>query len=126
LLTAIFVTVIVGRGGLGAMLGAGIAFSFSLARVSSTLALSVGGKEYVSAARVLGVSRGRLFLRYILPAIAEPLIIATSVMITASIVTVSALSFLGLGVQPPKFDWGGILVTGIRGIYDTPAAALGP
>jgi oligopeptide/dipeptide ABC transporter ATP-binding protein len=126
LLTAIFVTVIIGRGGAGAMIGAGIAFSFSLARVSSTLALAVGGRDYISAARVLGVPTPRLFLRYVLPGIAEPLIVATSVIVTASIITVSALSFLGLGVQAPAFDWGGMLITGIRSIYVTPAAALGP
>jgi oligopeptide/dipeptide ABC transporter ATP-binding protein len=126
LLTAIFVTVIIGRGGTGAMIGVGFAFSFALARVASTLALSLGGREYINAARVLGVSRTRLFLRYVLPGILEPLIISTSVVVTLSIITVSALSFLGLGVQAPKFDWGGLMVTGIQSIYVTPAAALGP
>jgi oligopeptide/dipeptide ABC transporter ATP-binding protein len=126
LLTAIFVSVIVGVGVLGPLFGVGIALSFSLARLTSTLALSVGGREYVNAARVLGVRGPRLMLRYILPNIAEPLIIACSVLISISIITVSALSFLGLGVQPPSFDWGRMLTDGVRSIYVTPAAALGP
>jgi oligopeptide/dipeptide ABC transporter ATP-binding protein len=126
ILTAIFVSVIIGAGALGAMLGIGIALSFSYARVTSTLAMSVGGREYISAARVVGVKRRRLMLRYILPNIAEPLLIATSVSIAAAILSISALSFLGLGVQPPDYDWGRMLTEGVRAIYQTPAAALGP
>jgi peptide/nickel transport system ATP-binding protein/peptide/nickel transport system permease protein len=126
LLIAIFVTVIVGRGGVGAMLGVGIAFSFALARLASTLALSVAGREYVAAARVIGVSRRRRLFQYILPSIAEPFMVTTSTIITLSIITVSALSFLGLGVQAPAFDWGGLLVNGIGSIYAQPALALGP
>jgi peptide/nickel transport system permease protein len=126
LLAAIFVSVIIGSGKLGAIVGVGIALSFGLARITATLALSVGGREYINAARVLGVGRGRLMLRYILPNIAEPLIIATSVIVSVSIVAVSALSFLGLGIQPPSVDWGRMLTEGVKAIYLTPAAALGP
>jgi peptide/nickel transport system permease protein len=126
LLTAIFVSVIVGRGKLGAVLGVGIALSFGLSRITATLALSVGGREYINAGRVLGVGRARLMLRYILPNIAEPLIVSTSIAVSASIVNVSALSFLGLGVQPPSVDWGQMLTDGVKAIYLTPAAALGP
>jgi len=62
----------------------------------------------------------------VLPNIAEPLIIATAVVIGVSIVAISALSYLGLGTQPPQIDWGGLLTTGLKSIYENPAAALGP
>jgi oligopeptide/dipeptide ABC transporter ATP-binding protein len=126
LLKAIFITVLIGRGGIGAMIGVGIAAAWGIARVASTLALSTGGREYISAARVVGVRGPRLVFRYVLPNIAEPLIVAFSVVITTSILTVSALSFLGLGVQAPSIDWGSSLTQGVQAIYLRPASALGP
>ena len=73
ILVAIFVGAIIGPGAVGATVGVGIAISFQLARVASTLALSVGGREYIAAAKVVGVKGPQLFLRYILPNIAETL-----------------------------------------------------
>jgi peptide/nickel transport system permease protein len=126
LLTAIFVSVIIGRGTTGAVVGVGVALSFGLSRITAALALSVGGREYINAGRVLGLGRPRLMFRYILPNIAEPLVVATSIAVSSSIVNVSALSFLGLGVQAPAFDWGQMLTDGVKEIYLLPAAALGP
>jgi peptide/nickel transport system permease protein len=126
LLVAIFVGAIAGPGAFGAMLGVGIAASFTFARIASSLALGISGREYVSAARVLGLGRGRVLLRYVLPNVAETLIIGTTVAISSSLVAVSSLSFLGLGVQPPDSDWGRMLTDGVQAIYVTPAAALAP
>ena len=126
ILIAIFIGAIVGPGAIGAVLGVGIATSFSFARVSSALALSVGGREYIAAARVVGVGRFGLMFRYVFPNIAEVLVITSTVSIASAIVTVSSLSFLGLGVQPPEFDWGRMLTDGVQALYLTPVAALGP
>jgi peptide/nickel transport system permease protein len=126
ILTAIVVSTIVGVGLQGALLGVGIATSFAFARLSSTLALSIAGRDYVDAARVVGVKRFRRMRRYILPNVAEPLIIGGSVAASYSIIAISALSFLGIGVQSPDYDWGQLLTEGVRSIYLTPAAALGP
>jgi peptide/nickel transport system permease protein len=126
ILLAIFIGAILGPGIYGAVIGVGIASSFAKARVMSTLALSIGGRDFVAAARVLGVRSPRLLLRYVLPNIAEPLIITTTVSISGAIVTLSGLSFLGLGVQPPDYDWGRMLTDGVAGFYLSPAAALAP
>ena len=126
ILVAIFVGVIIGPGETGAWLGVGIALSFSMARVASTLAASIAGQEFVAAARVLGVSRLRQFRKYILPNIAETLFVIVSVSISSAIVFISSLSFLGLGVQPPKNDWGRMLIEGVQSFYTNGAAALGP
>jgi oligopeptide/dipeptide ABC transporter ATP-binding protein len=126
ILIAIFIGAIVGPGAVGAALGVGIAISFSFARVSSALAMSVGGREYIAAARVIGVRGPRLMFRYVLPNIAEVLAITTTVSISNSIVQVSSLSFLGLGVQAPGFDWGRMLTEGVQSFYITPASALAP
>jgi len=126
LLVAIFVAAIVGPGILGALIGIGIPISFQFARITSALTLSVRGREYISAARVIGVSRLRVVYRYVLPNIAESLTILSTLYIGSSIVDMSSLSFLGLGVQPPAFDWGRMLTEGVQAIYLTPIAAVGP
>jgi peptide/nickel transport system permease protein len=126
LLTAIFVGALVGLGSKGAVLGVAIALMTPIARLTSTLALSVAGREYINAARVAGVKPLRLMFRYVLPNIAEPLIVSFSITVSSSILFISALSFLGLGVQSPQYDWGSLLTDGVKAIYLVPAAALGP
>lgn len=126
IIVAIFICAIVGPGYEGAILGVGIASSFAFARVVSTLALSIAGREFVTAARVIGVRPARLLVRYVLPNIADTLVIALTVTISNAIVFLSSLSFLGLGVQSPDFDWGGMLTQGVQAFYEVPVAALGP
>jgi peptide/nickel transport system permease protein len=126
ILIAIVIGAILGRGSLGAVLGVGIAGSFAFARVASTLTLGVGARDYVAAARVLALNPARILIRYILSNVADTLAIAATVAISSSIIAVSALSFLGLGVQPPDYDWGGLLTEGVKAFYLNPASALGP
>jgi oligopeptide/dipeptide ABC transporter ATP-binding protein len=126
LILVIFISIISGRGALGAMLGVGIAGSFGFARLTSTLALSVAGRDFVSAARTVGVGRVRLMTTHVLPNLAEPLLISASFLITYAMLAIAGLSFLGLGVQSPDYDWGTMLTLGVKSIYITPAAALGP
>ncbi|HET6197926.1 MAG TPA: dipeptide/oligopeptide/nickel ABC transporter permease/ATP-binding protein, partial [Acetobacteraceae bacterium] len=126
ILLAIFITAIIGPSIEGAVVAIGIAFSPEFARLASTLALSVGGRDYVAAARVLGVDRLRLLRRHVLPNIAETLTISVFSTTGAALIAVSSLSFLGLGVQPPRFDWGRMLVEGVESFYETPVAALAP
>jgi oligopeptide/dipeptide ABC transporter ATP-binding protein len=126
IILVIFITIIIGRSATGILLGVGVALSFSFARFVSTLAMSIGGRDYVAAAHVLGVSRPRVMYAHILPNLAEPLLVNMSFLITFAMLTVAALSFIGIGVQPPSYDLGQLLATGVRSIYEIPAAALGP
>ncbi len=126
ILLAIFVTAIIGPGATGAVLAIGIAFSPYFARLANTLASAAAGREYVAGARVIGIGPNRLLTRYILPNIADTLAITTFNAVGASLIAVSSLSFLGLGVQPPQFDWGSMLTEGVHALYATPAAALAP
>jgi peptide/nickel transport system permease protein len=126
ILVAIYVGTIIGPGILGVILGVGTTIAFSYARVTSALSLSIIGRDFISAARIAGINPLRLMIRYVLPNIAETLAITTTVAISNSITAVSTLSFLGLGVQAPDFDWGRMLTEGVQAFYVTPAAALGP
>ena len=75
-------------------------------------AASVAGRPYIEACRALGVSRLRILLRHVLPNSITPLIVQVSLDVGGVILTVSALSFLGLGAQDPVPDWGLMVAEG--------------
>jgi peptide/nickel transport system permease protein len=77
-----------------------------MTRVARGAVLSVKNEVFVSAARSLGVSERRIFLRHVLPNAASPIISYAFSLVGIMIVFASGLSFLGLGVQPPTADWG--------------------
>lgn len=126
LLLTIFLSIVVGRGVIGAVLAVGIAMAPTFGRLTQTLAASVAGKDFVAAARVLGVPRWKILSRHVLPNIGEPVIVTVSISAGVALITFAGLSFLGLGVQPPEFDWGRMLNEGLSKIYVTPVVALGP
>ena len=126
LLLALFFAVVFGIGAQGAVLAIGFAGAPSFARLVQTLVASVGEQEFVSAARIAGVGRLRLLVRHILPNIAEPLIVNATIGAGSALLSFASLSFLGLGVQAPQYDWGKLLNDGLGGIYQHPAAALAP
>jgi peptide/nickel transport system permease protein len=126
LLLAIFLAVVFGVGSQGAVLAIGFAIAPPFARLTQTLAASVAGRDYVAAARALGVGRTRLLLRHVLPNIAEPLVVNAALGAGNALLAFAGLSFLGLGVQRPAYDWGSLLGEGLNRIYLNPAAALAP
>jgi len=126
LLLAIFVAIVAGVGAQSAVLAIGIAGAPSAARLTQTLAASIAGSDYVAAARLAGVPRRRLLLRHVLPNIGEPLILNLTLAVGGALLAMSGLSFLGLGVQAPAYDWGRMLNEGLERVYVSPAAALGP
>ncbi len=125
LLLALFLIVIFGAGSGGAVLAVGIAGAPFLARLTHTLAAGISRRDFVAASRMLGVGRLRLLRRHVLPNIAEPILLDVAITIAANFQAFAALSFLGLGVQPPSYDWGQVLNDGLSHIYTNPAEALG-
>ncbi|MFI9364500.1 dipeptide/oligopeptide/nickel ABC transporter permease/ATP-binding protein [Kitasatospora sp. NPDC053057] len=126
LLIAMFLAVVFGAGAGGAVLALAVAGVPGFARLAQTLAAAVAGTDHLAAARVLGLRRHRLLWRHVLPNIAEPLLLATTTAAGAALVALSGLSFLGLGVQPPDYDWGQLLNQGLDRIYAEPLPALAP
>jgi peptide/nickel transport system permease protein len=125
MLLALFFATIFGVGSLSAMSAVGLAMSPSFARLMYTLGSKVNQLDYVKAAVQLGLTRRRVFRRYVLPNIAEPLIVNATIAAGSALVGLAALSFLGLGVQSPLYDWGLLLDSSLERIYLSPAAALG-
>jgi peptide/nickel transport system permease protein len=80
--------------------------------------LSVREREYIQAARALGFGPGRILGRHILPNVATPIIVAATLGIGNAILAEAALSYLGLGVQPPISSWGSIIQSGSDRLTD--------
>ena len=74
--------------------------------------LSIREREYIQATRILGMSNLRIMFVHILPNVLVPILVSATIGIGGAILTESALSFLGLGVQPPTPSWGNILTSG--------------
>ena len=83
-----------------------------VARLVRAEFLSLREREFVVAARALGASDRRLILRHLLPNALAPVMVSATLGVAGAILTESALSFLGLGVQPPTPSWGNILTAG--------------
>ncbi|GIH02367.1 peptide ABC transporter ATP-binding protein [Rhizocola hellebori] len=126
LLLALFFAVIFGVGMRGAVLAIGFAVAPSFARLTHTLVSTVADRDYVHAARIAGVGRLRVLARHVLPNVGEPLVVNATVAAGGALLAFAGLSFLGLGVQAPQYDWGRLLGEGLNGIYVHPLAALAP
>jgi ABC-type dipeptide/oligopeptide/nickel transport system permease subunit len=126
LLLALFFAVVFGVGATGAVLAIGLAGAPAFARITQTLVAGVAARDFVAAARVAGVGRLRILFRHVLPNIAEPLVVNATIGAGTALLSFAGLSFLGLGVQSPSYDWGRLLYDGIGALYVNPAAALAP
>ncbi|TDV57420.1 dipeptide/oligopeptide/nickel ABC transporter permease/ATP-binding protein [Actinophytocola oryzae] len=126
LLLALFFAVIFGVGTVGAVLAIGLAIAPAFARLTQTLIAGVAGLDYVAAARIAGVGRFRVLFRHVLPNVAEPLVVSATVGAGNTLLAFAGLSFVGLGVQAPDYDWGRLLGEGLGGLYVHPEAALAP
>jgi peptide/nickel transport system permease protein len=103
-----------------------IVYTPTMARVVRGPVLSVKRWDHVEAARSVGVSELRLVLRHILPMVISPVVVATSLTLSHTIFTVTALSFLGLGPPPPDPNWGGMLSEARQFMELAPLTVIGP
>ncbi|MFJ4170262.1 dipeptide/oligopeptide/nickel ABC transporter permease/ATP-binding protein [Paenarthrobacter sp. NPDC089714] len=126
LLVALFITILMGPGVVTAVIAMGLTMTPSFGRFMQTLAAEIESADYVVSGRMLGISRGRLFRRYVLPNISEPVMVYVTISIGNALLAMSALSFLGLGVQAPNYDWGRMLGDALPNVYTSPWAALVP
>jgi peptide/nickel transport system permease protein len=107
---ALAVISILGPGLTNAIFAVGLASWPYIARVVRGSVLSVKEMEYVTAERVLGASGSHIMWRAILPNVLAPIIVLASLEFPAAVLYAAALSYLGLGAQPPTPEWGALLV----------------
>ncbi|MFE3197648.1 ABC transporter permease [Embleya sp. NPDC059237] len=118
LLLALFVVTLLGRGTVDVMIAVAVAAMPGYARLVRAEALVVRRSGYVEAAAGLGLRRGVLIARHVLPNAIGPLLVLGTVGFGTSLIYASGLSFLGLGAQPPSPEWGAMLSEG-RGFLET-------
>ena len=98
----------------------------TVARLVRGSALSLRERDFVRAAEAQGATALRIITRHILPNLASPIIVATTLSVGNVILLESVLSFLGLGIQPPIPSWGNLLTNAQELIWDAPALAFYP
>ena len=106
ILLAILIMAIRGPSLLNIFIALGITGWPGLARLVRGQALALRGREYVEAARALGVPNAQIITRHLLPNLLSPIVVAATIDIAGIIIAEATLSFLGIGVQDPKPSWG--------------------
>jgi ABC-type dipeptide/oligopeptide/nickel transport system permease subunit len=126
LLLAIAIVAVLGPGLINALLAIGIVSIPAYARVVRASVLVVKEMDYVSASRALGASPLRLLYDRILPNALTPLIVQGTLGIASAILDAAALSFLGLGAQPPTPEWGSMLGSERNQVFTAPHLVFYP
>lgn len=98
----------------------------TFARIAHATTLSVREMDYVEAARALGAKDSRIMFRTIVPNAMSPILVQGTIRLATALLLASSLSFLGLGVEPPKPEWGAMLAGGRAYISSGPHAVLFP
>lgn len=126
LILALVVAAILGPGSMSAMVAVGIAGIPMYIRLTSTLAAQVVNEDYVRIAELQRVPRVVVAVRHVLPNVAIPLSVAAANSTAFTLVELSSLSFLGLGVQAPDYDYGRLLNEGLAEMSSQPWGVFGP
>ena len=126
LVIAILITAVFGPSAINAIIAIGIFNIPVFARVTRGGALSLWTLDYIMAARVAGKGRARISVEHILPNILNLLIVQGTIQFSLGILAEAALSYVGLGAQPPTPSWGRMLAEAQTLIYSNPSLAVIP
>jgi ABC-type dipeptide/oligopeptide/nickel transport system permease subunit len=126
LLLAVAIVVVLGAGLLNAQLAIGIVAIPVYARVMRASVLSIRERDYVTASRALGESDLGLIVRRIIPNALTPLIVQGTLGVAGAVLDVAALSFIGLGNQPPDAEWGSMIGIASNSMLVAPHVVLFP
>jgi len=126
ILLAVAITASLGPGINNAIAAIGIAYAPLFSRVARAAVIAEREKEYVDAARILGATDLRIIRRHIVPNALSPVIVQASVSFSFAIILEAALSYLGLGTQPPDPSWGTMLAEGRKVLELAPWLSIFP
>jgi peptide/nickel transport system permease protein len=126
LILAIALAAFLGPSLSNAMIAIGVSATPIFIRLTRAQVLQVKVEDYIEAARAVGNSPLRIMWRHVLPNIVPPLIVQATLAVAAAIIAEAALSFLGLGQQPPTPSWGSMLNTAKNYIDNAPWMAIWP
>ena len=120
ILGAIAIMTILGPGIVNIFIAIGILGWASIARIFRSSILIIKNKEYIEAARAMGAGSSRIIMRHIFPNSFAPIIVYATMNVGTAIIVEAALSFLGIGVQPPTPAWGKMLAESLSYIDTAP------
>ncbi len=126
ILLAILLTAALGPGIVNAIVAIGVAGVPTFARVTRAAAQAVWSREYVLAARACGRGPWAITFEHVLPNVAAALTVVATIRFAVAILAEAALSYLGLGTQPPEPSWGRMLSEAQTMLYQAPRLALFP
>jgi peptide/nickel transport system permease protein len=126
LLLAILVVAALGPGHVQTMTAIGIVLIPTFARLARAQTLVARNQEFVVAAHALGASDAAIVFRHVLPNIAGPLVVQSTVAFSGAVLAEASLSYLGLGTQPPIPSWGGMLQEARDVLFVGPWMAIYP
>ncbi len=126
LLVAVVLAAILGAGRWQLVVAVAVANIPATARLTANLGGAIHQRDFMTTARLTGVPRRALISRHLLPNMAEPLLIQLAASFATGLVAMSALSFVGLGVQTPDYDLGRLLADALPSIYSQPIEVVGP
>ena len=126
ILLAIALAAFLGPGFLNLVLALAVGGWAGYARLVRAQVMAVREREYVDAARALGASGMRIFLRHILPNILQPILVQAAIGMAGVILAEATLSFLGLGIPAPASSWGAMLNDARSHLFDSPHLVLFP
>jgi len=125
-LLAIAIVAMLGSSLPNVMIAIGVVYTPIFARISRAAVLGITTMPFMEAAQAAGTPHLKIIARHVLPNIVAPVIVQISVSFAFAILTEAALSFLGLGIQPPAPSWGLMLSAGRQFIYTDPLLCLWP
>ena len=126
LILALTITTILGNGFKALLIAIIIAGIPGTARIARNAMLEQQQREYVIAARTLGIGKWRILARHILPNIVDPLIAQAAMFVVGAIFMESGMSIIGIGLQPPTPSLGVLLNTGMQFLMRSPTFIVGP
>ena len=126
MLLAIAIVAAFGGSVVNMILAIGISRIPRFARIVRSSVLTVRDMEYVEAARAIGTRSGTIILRHVLLNCMGPIIVQITLIFASSILAISSLSFLGLGIKPPAPEWGNMLAAGRSNMRDHGYLVLAP
>lgn len=126
ILLALVIVAVIGPGLFNAMVAVGIVSIPTYARIARSTVIAEVNRDYVLAARALGVKSNRILWRHVFPNTLSPIIVAASLGIATAILDAAGLGFLGLGAQPPTPEWGLLLSRNKSHIFTSPWMVIFP
>ena len=126
ILLALAIMASIGVGLKSIIIALAVVYTPRFSRMARGATLVVGEQTYVEAARAIGASYWRLISRHVVPNIVSPMLVQFTVYLGSAILAEAALSFLGVGVQPPQPAWGSMLSMGKSFMETSPWVVIGP